>query len=341
MALEAVLIFFCNWVVLFFLVSVAEKIKLVDVPDSRKLHSDRVPLVGGLAIFITLCAWFLFHDAPSMFVWVFAATTVVVVFGAIDDAYGLGIRVRLLSQAFGSILMIVGYETWVFSLGAGTLISGDLHVSIAIPLTIFCTVGLMNSFNMIDGIDGLASGLFIISLSLLCGTLFIVHGTVYFADWLILLGSVVLSFFCINISLVPLRKVFLGDAGSLLLGFMLGWIIIFFSQSPLNSIEPASVLWCVVVPVFDTLTVIFLRLKAGGSPFKADRRHIHHLIQDLGFGRTPTLCLILVFATIVGSLGIFVTHTTTPAFGFVLYLLSLFCYGAWVNASWKKRVLVK
>ena len=334
-----VLMVCCNLIVIVIFTTVAEKINLMDVPDARKLHSESVPAVGGLAIYITLLMGMLLQDFSTLGIWVVLAATIVVVFGAIDDAYGLDIRMRLLSQVVGSCLMIFGYGTWIETLGSGALIDGDLHFLIAIPFTLFATVGLTNSFNMIDGIDGLASGQFVISLSLLCISMFLAHGAVYRFDWLVILMSVVLSFFVVNISLLPLQKVFLGDAGSLLLGFMLGWIFIFFSQDPLHPIEPVSILWCIVIPVFDTLTVVFLRLRNGASPFKADRRHIHHLIQDQGFNEGMTLLLIIVLSAVVGLVGVVVTATTTPEVSLVLYLILLFGYVRWVSSLWTKNLV--
>jgi UDP-GlcNAc:undecaprenyl-phosphate GlcNAc-1-phosphate transferase len=158
-------------------------------------------------------------------------------------------------------------------------------------------IGLLNAFNMMDGIDGLAGGLSLVTIGtiLLYSNSTIIHGPIA----LMLLTSIaLLPYLATNLGLAG-RKVFLGDAGSMVLGYLFAWTLIDFSQSTPQHLSPIDVLWCVALPVLDTLAVMYRRLRQGKSPFKPDRGHIHHIILGTGLGPRRTLaCLIALAATL-------------------------------------------
>lgn len=137
-----------------------------------------------------------------------------------------------------------------------------------------------------------------------------------------MLFSAVFAFWLVNMSLTPLKRVFLGDSGSLLLGFTMSWLLIYYTQEPINLVEPIAALWCVTLPVFDTVVVIARRLKNGFSPFRSDRNHLHHLLVDQGVRPSIALALILVGSIIVNAAGITVTFMVNPLIGFGCYCVA-------------------
>ena len=311
----------CVLVLLFIyiLTPVAHRHGLLDSPDHRKKHSTDVPLVGGLAIFFSILVGLVFSDSDEIMLWLILSGGILLLVGALDDAINLGIRIRLVAQCSATIVMIEGGSFWIRSLGLDWGGLTWLPNWLGIAITLFAVVGLTNGLNMVDGIDGLAAGQVLVALISISLTLQLLHGSVHNSHLLIFFGSAVLGFILVNLSITPLRPVFLGDAGSLLLGFLLAWVLIFYSQPPLSLIEPVAVLWCVTIPVFDTLFVIIRRLCAKKSPFSSDRSHMHYLLVDIGVSHRIVLTLILVSSLMLNLLGIWITYIFTP-------LLSLACY---------------
>ena len=302
----------------------APHIGLLDVPTERKLHASAVPLVGGLAVFIVLALnYFLFTSDPLV-AWLVLASTGIVAIGVVDDIAPLGVRIRLLAQLFACIVMISGASLWVKSVGDCSWCA--FPDWIAMPITVVFVVGLVNSFNMQDGIDGLAASQTILSLLCLAGTLLAVHRTVEHLAWFGVLIFSLLGFLVINLSLIRLEKVFLGDAGSLLLGFVVSWMLIYFSQKSGNTIHPVAAIWCVALPVFDTVSVMLTRLKARQSLFSADRRHFHHLLVDNGVAPKKALFIIICCSSALSSLGIWVSYKIDPGVSFVFFLFSLIVF---------------
>lgn len=305
----------------------AERLRLLDQPDHRKRHGVAVPMVGGLSIYLVILAALLFVDPPDKLIWLIISASILVVVGALDDAFCLGVRVRFASQILASSLMIVGASVWVRSFGIEIWSLDSIAGWLGIPLTIFAVVGLTNGFNMADGIDGLASGHMLVGLGSVGLTLYLVHGDFYHLEWFIVLMSAVFAFFVVNLSLTPLKRVFLGDAGSQLLGFVMAWTLIFYSQDPIALLHPVAALWCVTIPVFDTLVVIVRRIKNRRSPFSSDRNHLHYLLVDMEMDKRLALGSILVLAIIVNAFGIWITFAISPLAGLVVYCLLFMCFG--------------
>lgn len=276
----------------------AERLGLVDRPSARKHHVGEVPLIGGLAIFLGLLAGALVFDELGRFHWLFLATAAaLVVIGAIDDRRGLGVRMRLALQVSVILVMVVFGGVHIHSLGS--LFGVDANLGwFGIPFTVIAVIGLLNAFNLIDGIDGLAGGLALVGIVavLLAGRTAPIHGT---ALILLLLGCALLPFLAANLGwLGPRNRCFLGDAGSTLLGYVLAWALIRFSQSGHTSLSPVGTLWCVAVPVLDVFAVMYRRIREHRNPFKPDRCHIHYLL--LRSGLAPRRALLLMLAVAAG-----------------------------------------
>ena len=319
----------------------ADRLRLVDVPGERKRHRDPTPTIGGLVIYIIILSGVVLLDPDPKLAWMMAAVSVLVVTGAIDDAFGLSIKARFVAQVLSAFVMILGGGLYVTSLGIGVNLLDPLPTWIAVPFTVFALVGLTNGFNMADGIDGLAAGYMLIGLTLVAATAILIAGAVPQLEWFVALFSAVSVFFMVNTNLTPLRKVFLGDAGSMLLGFVMGWTLIYCSQEPIGAIHPVAALWCVSVPVWDTVIVIARRVKNRRSPFEPDRNHLHHMLVDLGMTPKVALVVILFGTTSVGVFGVLLTYLVSPLLSLTTFcgFMAAFGYGMLHPAIEKKLAI--
>jgi UDP-GlcNAc:undecaprenyl-phosphate GlcNAc-1-phosphate transferase len=202
--------------------------------------------------------------------------------------------------------MIKGAGVYVESLG-DLFGMGEIHLGQwGIPFTIFAVIGLVNAVNMSDGIDGLTGSLALVAI---IGVFVFesVSGNYRLLDFLLVMAAALVPYLLTNLSIISDRKIFLGDAGSMFIGFILAWVLIELSQggpSGVNkAMQPVNVLWCVAFIVIDTLVVIIKRLRAGRSPFHADRAHLHHMLQELGLGPRQTLLAMIMISLLMVALG--------------------------------------
>lgn len=288
---------------IFSLRPVARRLGLVDKPNERKQHRGQVPLIGGVCFFVGTVVGLVYLGYMDPFVSaLMTAGTLIVLTGAVDDIYDLSVRSRLVIQAAAAFLVIAATGLYFEDAGAVLGTDGFPLGVLGIPVTVVAVMGLMNAFNMLDGIDGLAATLAMISIAAI----------MIFADAWPMLGVVLLlqvlfasliPYLCVNMGWPDGRKIFMGDAGSTLIGFLLGWSLIFLSHPTIGQIAPVDALWCVALPIMDTLAVMQRRVRQGMSPFKADRQHIHHLLLDAGCTPRIALALIVSVAALLGTVG--------------------------------------
>lgn len=313
------------------LVPISRPAGLLDYPNGRKRHQFATPLVGGLAVFVGLLAgWFWlgrFHRFDSAVV---ATAFVLVVLGALDDKYELRVGVRVAVQAIAVLTVIATTHIYVHSLGilgGHELILGWL----GIPFTLVAVIGLINAFNLMDGIDGLAGCLALVS----AGAVALLSPTdtpISLTGIVFLLAAALYPYLASNLGFLGRKaKVFLGDSGSVVLGYVIAWTLIVLSQSTPRRISPGWVLWCVALPVMDTLAVMFRRLKRGVSPFTPDRTHIHHLLQSAGMGPRQTLVCLVVFAAVLPFVGVAVRMALGPVANLVAFVVVVLVYGMFSN----------
>lgn len=287
----------------------ASRIKAVDIPNDRKVHVLPVPRLGGLAIFIGFIAalgTFLLTAPKSgimvnfKMLWaIVAASTILLAVGLVDDIRGVSATKKLIWQVLATLIVIfAGVEiSFVSSPFNGIWPMGLL----AIPLTVLWVVGITNAMNLIDGLDGLAAGVTAIS----CATLFFVALRTHqlgAAFLLLALGGAVLGFLRYNF--YP-AKIFLGDSGSMLLGFVLATSAIlgvFKTTLVVALIVPVLILG---VPIFDTLFAIARRLKDKKHPFEADNKHIHHMLLRAGFNKREAVLAIYIACFILSFIALF------------------------------------
>ncbi|MEO7067523.1 MAG: undecaprenyl/decaprenyl-phosphate alpha-N-acetylglucosaminyl 1-phosphate transferase [Rhodanobacter sp.] len=314
----------------------AVRVGLVDRPNKRKLHVGNIPLIGGLAAFIGVLVGAFYYEQFVPFTYVLLATAAAItVLGAIDDRFDLSVSIRLLVQTIAVLAVIASTGIYIHTLGH--LFGRDVTLGWAgIPLTVIAVIGLLNAFNMMDGIDGLAGSLTLVSIA----AIFLFTGRTSLPGAMVLiglLGAALLPYLACNVGFMG-RKIFLGDAGSMLIGYVLAWTLIRLSQEPGTHLSPVDVLWCVALPALDTIAVMYRRLRQGKSPFKPDRGHIHHILMGMGLSQRATLVALIALAASIAFLGN-VAHSlgAGPGSNLVAFCLFAGLYIITVTRIWGRQ----
>ncbi|WP_300285759.1 glycosyltransferase family 4 protein [uncultured Alistipes sp.] len=308
---------FAGWLAIPNIILISKKKKLFDELSSRKSHKGNVPRLGGVAFFpsflfsVSLMLGLRYYygyeisavplqiDAFKEFFFLISGGTLLFFVGMTDDLTGLSYKMKFAAQIVVAVLLIfcgVGIENLggLFGLYHIPVIWGNL-------LTLMVVVLLVNAYNLIDGIDGLCSGLTLLALGTLGGWFCWSHLYVY---GMIAMGmaGVVSVFFFYNV-LGRRMKIFMGDTGSLMLGFLIAYLGLKFYNLNINTdmfniqSAPAVLLGIVFIPAFDTCRVFCVRIAKGLSPFYPDRRHIHHKMLELGLSHFQgTMVIILLQA---------------------------------------------
>lgn len=298
--------------------SLGARMGLLDRPDARKQHTGVVPLTGGIGIFLTLLFGTFVLGIPPYTYSMMAIACAVFVVGLFDDFRHISARARLLIQ-FGSGLLLASVGNIAISNVGNLLALGDIPLLfLSVPLTALAVAGLSNAYNMIDGIDGLAAST--ITLPLLLLYLLALQAGHPMSDSLLLMLVPLAVFLLFNLG--PdnraLPKLFLGDAGSVTLGFLVTASLVYFSQGGNTLIRPVTALWLVTVPLMDMLATMLRRFRHGRSVMAADRSHLHHTLMGLGFSPRQTLIILVTYAIVCAVAGLLLEGV--PEY------LSLLCY---------------
>ena len=286
----------------------AGKVGLLDLPDQRKVHVGAVPLVGGLAVFTSVAITSLcFMSLEFQQQVLLGGATLILVLGVLDDARELSVRSRLLVQAVTTLAMCLLLNTKLAHLG-NMLGFGDIELGLlGYVVAMFAVIGAINAFNMMDGIDGLAGSMALVSL-LGLATLFGITEAEEDMLWALMFGVALLPYLAANLQLPPFkRKIFMGDAGSMLLGFIIVWLLILGSQqSNEHSFRTVTALWLIAIPLMDMAAIMARRIRKGKSPFLPDRDHLHHIFLRAGFSARQALVIIFCVAVLLAGVGILV-----------------------------------
>lgn len=284
----------------------AEMLGLMDIPNDRKIHLRPIPLVGGVAMFVAFCCGILLIPEPMRpYASLVVGMGLMLATGMVDDAIDITPAAKLIMQLFAATLMVSWGEVQIHSLG-NLLGTGNIELGEwTIPFTVLCVVFMINAVNMLDGADGQAGGAAVIILGWLA-ILGWSNGVreAYIAITLMLV-SVSLGFLVYNFRF-PWRShasVFMGDAGSMMLGFAIAWLAVYVSQHPWSEVPPISVGWLLVLPVADLVASYFRRIIRGRSPFSADREHFHHFLQHCGMSVTGSVIIVLSLLVVCGGIG--------------------------------------
>ncbi|MCG8310077.1 MAG: undecaprenyl/decaprenyl-phosphate alpha-N-acetylglucosaminyl 1-phosphate transferase [Cytophagales bacterium] len=325
----------------------AVRIGLVDKPNHRKVHKNAVPLVGGLAIAFTASLALIlnntFLDNIRQNIYMISSALLLLLVGALDDRVQIKPLYRLTIQtACAYTLAATGSR--ITSL-YGLFGIEEIPLIIQYILTVVVVVGVVNAFNLMDGIDGLAGSLALTGLFAFA-ILTYIHGERHQTMIFVALCGSIVGFLRFNLSK---KKIFMGDGGSMFLGFILvasGIRIIEISQYN-STLDPAYTLLIVIsvflIPVLDSVRVYAGRIKQGKSPFMADKSHLHHLLLLIGLNHNYS-----VVAIILSSLGIglailtmtrYFTLTAVLFFGWLIFkILTKFLYAGKTLKDWKEQL---
>lgn len=276
---------------------IAGRFQIMDVPGDRKVHAHPVPRVGGIAFAVAAClsiAWWAPKDHRTLSV--LFGSLVILGFGVWDDRVNLGYRTKLVGQLLASLAVVfvgeIRFHDMPFVLDIA------MPAWAGIPLTLLFLVAVSNAVNLADGLDGLAGGLSFLSL---CGIAYLAYLS---SDSMVLILTVpflggLLGFLRYNT--YP-AKIFMGDGGSQLLGFIMGVLAIVVTDSTRGPFSPSLTLFLLGLPFLDTLGVFGQRLAEGRSPFVGDRTHVHHKLLAIGLSHFEAVTVI--YAIQAGMVGL-------------------------------------
>ena len=296
---------------------ISHKKRLYDVPDARKVHTMPVPRLGGLSFFpVILMSMFLVigfrlyfwdMDTSSLsfnmlyeYLFLFVGMTLLYLVGVCDDLVGVGYRYKFAVQIAAAFLLVLS-GNWFDSFG-GLFGIYSVPVWMGMPFTVFIVVYITNAINLIDGIDGLASGLCCIALSVL-SVIFFLRGQYVYALLAICTLGILMPFWCYNVFGNANRghKLFMGDAGSLTLGYVISFLIIHMSVT--NEVSPTLsnpymviAFSTVLVPLLGVIRVVLHRLREHKNPFLPDKNHFHHKLLRTGMRVRVVMVTILGIA---------------------------------------------
>lgn len=310
--------FIVTFVIMPILINVLTKKQLLDVGGRRKIHKGFIPSMGGIAIFIgflfAIAAWVPLSQL-SGYKFLCAAAALMFLTGLRDDFTPLSPKGKLVIQILAAVIVAWGGGSVGIRLTSlyGFLGIHELPIWVSYLATVFIIIVITNAFNLIDGIDGLAGLIGLLAFTLLAGW-FLLTGdeqnqSVAFALMLVALIGAILAFLCYNWH--P-ASIFMGDTGSLILGFFLAVGVLKFIQvngdpnfvSPFKINAPISVAAAIaIIPLFDTGRIFILRISQGRSPFSPDKLHIHHLLLRMGLKHSHvTLVMGVLYLLLVGTI---------------------------------------
>lgn len=317
----------------------ALRIGLVDQPGGRKLHSGSVALAGGIAMLCGLMfSALLLETSLAGFRTFFAGCALLLIIGVLDDFHELPTWPRFVAQFLAALMMVFWGGVVVTDLGAITGV-GDVQLGYwAIPFTILATIGVINAWNMSDGVDGLSGGLALIAF-LVLGYIATTAGRVTDGQLLFLLATVVGAFLLFNVRF-PRRHqalVFMGDAGSMFLGFALVWFAISLSHGEQRAMTPVTALWILALPLIDAVSILILRLLGRRSPFSAARDHLHHVLLSMGLSVNTVVVIMVGTSLVLSVVGLLALYGGFPESLLFFGFLALFALHFWLTGSLTNR----
>lgn len=304
--------------------------RIADNPGEHKQHSKSTPFVGGVGVFVSLCAalvvLIIFYP-EQMQKWLVLGSCSVILFsvGFVDDIVRLSYKPRLIIQLIVALMMVLAGGVVLHDLGELLPVQlGPLEVI----FTVFATIGVFNAINMIDGIDGLSGSLSLVSM-LLLGIVTYAPGSMPYFILIVAITGGLIGFLYFNLRHLAQShaRVFLGNNGSMLIGLLFAWLLVDISQGGSPAIRPVTAIWLLSIPLIDAVGIIHRRIYMGVSPFKPDRNHLHHILLRAGY-RTEEVVFSLVFVhLLLGTIGLIGLHLAIPDF---ILLIGFFLVYAWL-----------
>jgi UDP-GlcNAc:undecaprenyl-phosphate GlcNAc-1-phosphate transferase len=326
------------------MIPVAFRTGLVDHPGARKVHETVTPLAGGPALFVVFLLTMAYLGLDSRFVQGLAiGGTLVFGVGLVDDLREVPATVRFAVQIAACLVMVYLADLRLLDFGRlfwdDVLELGPLNAFI----TVFAAMGVINAFNLIDGMDGLAGTIFIVAAAGMAW--FAGHGAQL--QMVLLLGSLIAAvagFLLWNARWPwnPRGRLFLGDSGSVLLGFVLAWSFIALGNDQpylaRRAFMPITAVWLIAVPLLDTSTLIWKRWREGRSAFSADQHHLHHAFLRAGFTVGQTWLAMTGLALAGAAIGVAFEFAGAPDYlSFWTFLALAFAYYFYMRRSWNQQ----
>ena len=335
---------------IFFLISyylflqVAKFTNLIDYPREHKTHSGNVPLIGGLIIYSSLIFLAIFYDIDQSIKKIIFFLWPILIIGILDDLFDIKAFYRIFIQAL-TCCMIFTVDIYISNFGIFTIDHSKPYFKIILYIvTIICVMIYTNGLNFLDGIDGLAASISLSVILLLLINNFILSNyeiTFELIDQFLIGFFISLLFFLlINLNIFPLEKIFLGDSGSTLVGFLIAWMLIHYSQNKVFNLHPVTVIWMLAIPCFDLIKVTILRVYNRNNVLKSDRLHIHYLLQDFKIRNKIILLILFSLSMIFGIIGILLSKYLSPNLSIIIYLV-FFVFYFYVNIILKQKLSVK
>ncbi len=322
-----------TWIALRLLKPLAFHANLLDIPQGRKQHTGAIPLIGGMAVFagLTAAALLTLPMDNALSAWLLCALGIVLL-GVADDAEDLSVKLRITMQTLLTLALCIGTGLSLENLG--NLVGfGEIHLgAFSYPFTVIMVLGIINAFNMIDGIDGLLGSVTLVSLISLVLLFNVPAHAIELSISVIFIGALI-PYLLNNLELRPFKqKIFMGDAGSMLIGLSVSWLLIEGTQDTVEAaFRPVTALWLIALPVMDMVRVILVRLRSRRSPFTAGRDHLHHLLLEAGLGKSATLVTMVLLALSLATVGWVAEHLQISEslmfFGFLLVFLAYLLLG--------------
>lgn len=318
---------------------IAAKIGLEDLPGGRKQHKCPTPVIGGICMFLGFCfALLTLNHSLEAYRGFLAASALLIFVGVLDDMHELTTKVRFIAQVIAALIMVFWSGNIIFSFG-NLVFLGSINLGyLAIPVTIFATVGAINAVNMLDGVDGLLGSTALIQFMLLAYLAYY-SNLLTSLTLILLIASVLLAYLVFNF---PRKnkdhnKIFMGDAGSMFIGFCLTWFFIALTQTANAPAAPVTMLWIFAVPLFDTTWLLIKRTLENLNPITPGRDHLHHLLKLLGISDVVISIFVGGLTLFLGLIGIFAAHygvaQGTQFFAFI-GLFIIYCFS--IKFSWQQ-----
>lgn len=328
----------CSFLLTFYTIPTVVKISrrknLMDEPGARSSHLRKIPNLGGISMFYSLavCASIFAFELFEMYKFLFASLVILLYIGVMDDIVVMRAYKKLFAQIVVTSLMVIGSDVRIRSF-FGLFGIYELNYFFSVAMSIFTFIVLINAFNLIDGIDGLAGG-----YSILCSAMF---GISYYRlgeynyPLVVLSGVIigsVIGFLYFNLSNYRNNKIFMGDTGSMILGFLLAFTAICFidifidkklPEIPRYYLQsaPAIAMAILILPIIDTLNVFMIRICNGKSPLVADKNHIHHSLLKLGLTHRRSTAYILMYYLFIVSVAYFCRHINVNVLLLIIVIL--------------------
>lgn len=305
-------LFLCALALHFVTVDYASQLGLVDVPNERSMHKTKIPRGAGVAMYLSIMAVQAIFNYDHLITYslIYGAISLIFIIGVVDDFYDVSPRLKFVFIFLATILV---YFNGIHIDTLGNYFGYEITLPIALifPFTFFAIAGFTNALNLIDGLDGLAG-----SISLIMLLTFLAIGITYNDLLIITLSS---SFITVLLAFLVFNwhpaKIFMGDSGSLTLGF----IIALLSILSMKYCTPSSILFIIAVPLLDTFLVMTRRIQRGQSPFKADKNHIHHFLYNIKDDIRFTVLLLISIQAIFSIIGFQLKNSSD--------FLSIFLFG--------------